>query len=242
MNGYSYRSCLVGDGSCDGLSYPPCCVSREFVAFVAVEFFNGFYKTEVTFLDKVEEEQSPADISFCYAYNKTQVRFVQYSFRFLVALRYARRKFGFLLGGQKGNSAYLVQIYFNGVVNRYTLGLKQRFHIVRVGRKNAYLFFKFFEFGVYRKIFLKFDILGVKLVVNYRFLIFREFKFVKQRVDFVIRKRSFFFALFHQLFECLFLFVYRILLFVVFLFRHYSFPPCNSFNLIANVSSESKDL
>ena len=58
--------------------------------------------------------------------------------------------------------------------------------------RTLYLFFEFFEFGVYRKILLKFDILGVKLVVNYRFLIFREFKFVKQRVDFVIRKRSFF--------------------------------------------------
>ena len=118
-----------------------------------------------------------------------------------------------------------MKVYLDGVVDGDSFRLKQRFHIVRVGRKNADLLFEFFQLGIDRKIFLKFDVFRVELIVNDRFLILREFELVQNRVDLAERQRTFLLAFFNELFQRLFLFVDRVLLFICFLFRHSCFLP-----------------
>ena len=64
---------LIGYGSCDSLTNPPCGICREFVALLVVELLNSLDKTQVSLLNQVKEKHSSSHISLCYADNKTQV-------------------------------------------------------------------------------------------------------------------------------------------------------------------------
>ena len=48
-------SCLVCDRSCNRLTDPPGCVGGELISLAVIEFFHSLNKTQVTFLDQVEE-------------------------------------------------------------------------------------------------------------------------------------------------------------------------------------------
>ena len=54
---------LVSYRPCDGLSDPPCSVCRELISFGVVEFFNCLDKSEVSFLNKIEERKASVEIS-----------------------------------------------------------------------------------------------------------------------------------------------------------------------------------
>ena len=116
MNWDSDSSCLVCNRTCDCLSYPPCSVGRELVSLCIIKLFNCLDKSEITLLDKIEELHTSADISFCDAYNKSQVCFAQTLSCILVALCHTGSKLNFFFRCQQRHSAYLLEIDFNRVV------------------------------------------------------------------------------------------------------------------------------
>ena len=56
MDGYTYSSCLIRYGTGYSLTYPPCCVCGKLISLSVIEFFNRFYKTEISFLYQVKGE------------------------------------------------------------------------------------------------------------------------------------------------------------------------------------------
>ena len=75
MNGDADGAGLIGDGAGDGLADPPGGVSGEFVTLAVIEFFNGFDKAQVAFLDQVEEQHAAAHITLGDGDHQTQVGF-----------------------------------------------------------------------------------------------------------------------------------------------------------------------
>ena len=121
MNRYSNSPRLVGNRSGYSLSYPPCGICGEFEALCIVEFFNGFDKTHVAFLDKVKEAHSSAHIFFCDRNNKSEVCFCQsfscfFSVLFIAAIHLFCKLY-LLLGGKKRHSAYFLKVDLDRVVD-----------------------------------------------------------------------------------------------------------------------------
>ena len=51
MYGNADGTCLVGNGTRNGLANPPRSISAELVALTVIEFFNGFQQSQVAFLN-----------------------------------------------------------------------------------------------------------------------------------------------------------------------------------------------
>ena len=118
-------SCLIGNGTSDGLSDPPCCICGEFKAFMEVEFFNGFDQTQVTFLNQIQEQHTTANISFCDTYYQTQVCFCQFflrRFAFRAAFFHFSCQFDFFFCCQQRNFTDFFQVHTHGVVDVDTFG------------------------------------------------------------------------------------------------------------------------
>ena len=73
MDRYSNGPCLIGDGSGDGLAYPPRCVGGELVSTAVLELLHCFHQPHVAFLDQIKERESPIGIFLCYGDYQTQV-------------------------------------------------------------------------------------------------------------------------------------------------------------------------
>ena len=73
MYGNPNRSRLVGQSSGYSLPNPPGRVSTELKAFFIIELLNRSNQTEVTLLDKVEEQHASADIFLSDGNNQTKV-------------------------------------------------------------------------------------------------------------------------------------------------------------------------
>ena len=117
MNGDTDSSCLIRNGSCDSLSYPPSSVGRKLKALCIVEFFNSLDKTEVALLNQIEELHTSADISLCNADNKTKVSLCKSLLCTGVVVRNSHSKIDFLLGCKKRNTAYFFKINLYRIVN-----------------------------------------------------------------------------------------------------------------------------
>ncbi len=78
--GNTYSSRLVSDGSCDGLSYPPSGVGREFVSASVFEFVDGFHESDISLLYEVEELESSICIFFCDGDDESEVGFDHFFF------------------------------------------------------------------------------------------------------------------------------------------------------------------
>ena len=74
------RPCLVGNGTGNRLTDPPCGVGTEFKAFIIIELFNCFDQAQIPFLDQIQEQHAAAHIPFGNAYHQTQVRLRQAAF------------------------------------------------------------------------------------------------------------------------------------------------------------------
>ena len=117
MNGDSYRSCLIGYGSRYCLTNPPRCIGRKLETFLIIEFFDGFHKPEIAFLNKVEELHAPADVSLRNRNDKTKVRLGQRSFRVLVAVHHLLCKVDFVVRRKKGDFTDVFEIHLYGIVH-----------------------------------------------------------------------------------------------------------------------------
>ena len=107
---------LIGDGTGDGLTDPPCGIGRELVSFGVVKLFNSLYKTEIALLNKVEEQHASADIALCYRHDQTKVCFRHAALCLLVPLAHFGGKLNLLIGGEQGHLAYLLEVHTNRIV------------------------------------------------------------------------------------------------------------------------------
>ena len=73
MNRDPNGSGLIGDGSCDGLTNPPCGIGGKFVASAVFKFIHGLHQANVTFLDQIQKLQSSVRIFFGNGDDKAQV-------------------------------------------------------------------------------------------------------------------------------------------------------------------------
>src|SRR4051812_49421877 len=64
---------LVGNGTGDGLAYPPGGIGRKLEAFVMVKLVSRFHQADIAFLDQVEQRQATPDIPAGYTYHEAQV-------------------------------------------------------------------------------------------------------------------------------------------------------------------------
>ena len=117
MNRYADGARLIGNGTGDGLTNPPCRIGRELEALAVVELIHSLDKAEVSLLYEVEKLHSPSDIALGNAYDKAKVRFLQLVLGFLVALRHALGKLRLLLDGKQGYPAYLLEVHAYGIVD-----------------------------------------------------------------------------------------------------------------------------
>ena len=66
-------TCLVGDGTGNRLTDPPCGVSRELVAAAVFEFVYRFHQADIAFLNQIKELQAAVGVFFGNGNNQTQV-------------------------------------------------------------------------------------------------------------------------------------------------------------------------
>ena len=125
MYRYSDRSGLVGDGSCNGLSDPPCGVRTELVALGVVELVDSFDQAQISFLDKIEEQHSSSDIFLGDRNYETQVGLAQLLFGPLVALFHPLGQFDFLFSRKQRHLAYLLEIHSYRVIDSDCLGYRR---------------------------------------------------------------------------------------------------------------------
>ncbi len=79
MNRNTNRACLIGDRSGDGLTNPPRCISREFVATAPFELVDRLHQTDVAFLNQIEELQAPVGIFLRNRNDQTEIGFHQFT-------------------------------------------------------------------------------------------------------------------------------------------------------------------
>ena len=113
---------LVGNRPCDGLSDPPCSICRELISFGVVEFLYRLDKSEVTFLDKIEERKTSVEVSSGDTYNESQVGLAEFFLSFFVALLDPDSEFALFLCSQKRNFTDLFEVHSYRVVCRDVLG------------------------------------------------------------------------------------------------------------------------
>src|SRR5262249_12625202 len=80
---HANRPALIGDGASDGLSNPPRSIGRELIAASPVELLDSSHQPDVSFLNQVEEVQSPVDLVLCYRNHQPEVGFDHLSFGLL---------------------------------------------------------------------------------------------------------------------------------------------------------------
>ena len=81
-----------------------------------IKFINRLDKAEIALLDEVEKQHASADIALCDGNDKTQVSLGHAALGLLVALAHPRCKLYLLVGGEKRNLAYLLEIHTNGII------------------------------------------------------------------------------------------------------------------------------
>ena len=80
VDGNTYGSRLVRNGSIDGLSDPPGGVGGELITSTVVEFVHGLHQTDVAFLNSVEKVETSARILLGNGNHETQVGFDEFGF------------------------------------------------------------------------------------------------------------------------------------------------------------------
>ena len=114
-------ACLIGDGPCDGLPYPPGGIGTEFIALRIIKFFHGLDEAQITFLNEIEELHAASHIAFRDTDHKAQIRFRQSAGRL-----FSRRvvsvitQFGqpdLVLRRKKRHPPNLFQVHANWIVN-----------------------------------------------------------------------------------------------------------------------------
>ena len=90
---------LVCNGARYRLTYPPGGIRTEFISFVIIEFFYGFDKTEIAFLDEVQKQHAASYVTFGNADYKTKIGFGKTLLRFHVAFLHAFGEFDFFVCG-----------------------------------------------------------------------------------------------------------------------------------------------
>src|SRR3989454_774116 len=74
---------LIGDRAGDGLTNPPRCIRRKFVAAAPLELVHRFHQADIAFLNQVEKLQSAIGIFLGDRNNQPQVGFNQFFFGLL---------------------------------------------------------------------------------------------------------------------------------------------------------------
>ena len=77
----TYCPSLVGYGTCDSLSYPPCCVGGKLIAFTILEILHGLDKADIPFLNQIEKVKPAVCIFFCDGNDQAKIGFYQSIFR-----------------------------------------------------------------------------------------------------------------------------------------------------------------
>ena len=81
-----------------------------------VKLVNSLDKTEITFLNEIEELHTSAEIPFGNADDKSEISFGKSFFSGDVAVGDFFCQFCFFFGGKQGNSAYFFEVYFDRIV------------------------------------------------------------------------------------------------------------------------------
>src|SRR5690554_961344 len=82
----------------NGLANPPYCIGNKFKTTGFIKAFCCFYKTHITFVNKVWEAKSLVLVLFSYGNHKSQVATTQLVQGFLNAFSYALGQLHFLFG------------------------------------------------------------------------------------------------------------------------------------------------
>ena len=108
---------LIRYSTSDCLPNPPCRISTELITFIVIKFLDCLDKTEIAFLNQVEEQHATSHVPFCNTDHKTKIRFRETFLCFLVSLFHAFGKHNFLFRRKKGHTADFLQIHTNGIIN-----------------------------------------------------------------------------------------------------------------------------
>src|SRR5699024_8616716 len=109
----------------DCLANPPCCIGREFEALGVVKLLNCFDQTQVSFLNQIQELHAAANIAFCDADNQSQVCLGQTFSCIRVALCHSFSQFNLFLWSQQRNTADLLEVNFDRVIDADTVYRQQ---------------------------------------------------------------------------------------------------------------------
>ena len=70
---YTDGSALVGNGTSDGLAYPPSCIGTEFVTASVLELIDSSHQSRITFLNQIKKRESSISIFLSDRDNQPQV-------------------------------------------------------------------------------------------------------------------------------------------------------------------------
>ena len=113
-------TCLVRNGSCDGLTDPPGCIGTELVALSVIKFLNCLDKTKVTFLDQIKEQHSTSHITLGDADNKTEVRFCQTLLGSFITFFHSFCKLDLLVCTQQADFTDFFQVHTDRILDADT--------------------------------------------------------------------------------------------------------------------------
>ena len=133
-----------------------------------IKFINRLDKAEIALLNQVKELHPSADITFCNADNKPEVRFRKLLFGLFVAVRHALCNINFLVGGQKRHSADFFKIHAHGVIDCDSFGygkLGINFRNILAGDFNGVDFFNNIDIRIFKSIIDDFHLINIQCVV-----------------------------------------------------------------------------
>ena len=116
MHRNSNGSRLVGDGSCNCLTNPPCRIGGELVAFSIVELVNRLNQTKIALLNQIQEQHPSAHIAFGNADYKTKVCLTEFFLSLFVTFFHSLCQFNFFIGTEKRYFSDFLEIHSDRVV------------------------------------------------------------------------------------------------------------------------------
>ena len=115
-------ACLVGNGPGNGLTNPPGGIGGELEALAVVKLLHGLNQAQVSLLNQVQEQHAPAHVPLGNGNHQAEVGFAELFLGFLIPGFQPLGNLDFLLGGQQGNLADLLEVHAYRIINADPFG------------------------------------------------------------------------------------------------------------------------
>lgn len=116
MDWYADRARLIGYGTSDTLAYPPCGIRRELESFLRIKFINRTEKSDISFLDEIEESETATHVFFGNGDNETEIGFCELFASILCSFFDEATESDFFLSIDEREASDFIEVHTDGII------------------------------------------------------------------------------------------------------------------------------